>query len=172
MPTDLESSVTPAVVIVMGVSGAGKTTVGRRLAARLGWAFVDADDHHDAAAIEKMSRGEGLSDTDRAPWLDRLAALVADRVRHGPPTVLACSALKATYRERLQGGSPAVAVVWLDVPADALRQRLTEREGHSVGPDLLPSQLAVLEPPADALHVDGTRPPEVIEDEVVRRLGL
>ena len=166
-----EPSVTPPprVVVLTGVAGAGKTTVGRALAARLGWAFADADDYHSAAANARMARGQGLTDADRAPWLDRLAALVGDRVRGGPPTVLACSALKAAYRDRLAG--PGVAFAWLDVPPDVLAERLRRREGHVAGPDLLPSQLATLEPPAGALRLDGTRPVGALAETAARWAG-
>lgn len=142
----------------MGVAGAGKTTVGRALAEALGWSFEDADAYHSPAALATMARGEGLTDADRAPWLARLAALVRDRLAAGPPTVLACSALKAGYREALGTDAPGVALVWLDVPAEVLHQRLRDRRGHVAGTDLLPSQLATLEPPADAIRLDGTAP--------------
>lgn len=148
----------------MGVAGSGKTTVGLALAAALGWAFEDADDHHDAASLAKMEAGQGLTDADRGPWLDRLADLVRDRAERGPPTVLACSALKGSYRDRLGAARPDVVVVWLDVPREVIAQRLDEREGHAVGPSLLPSQFATLEPPDDALCLDGTAPvPRLVE---------
>lgn len=150
----------------MGVAGAGKSTVGRALADRLGWVFEDADDYHTPAALAKMSRGEGLSDADRGPWLDRLAGLVRQRAAGGPPTVLACSALRAAHRARLGTHAPDVAVAWLDVEADVLRDRLGAREGHVAGPDLLPSQLATLEPPSGVLRLDGSRPVGALVDEV------
>ncbi|MEM1116068.1 MAG: gluconokinase, GntK/IdnK-type [Bacteroidota bacterium] len=156
------------VLLVVGVAGAGKTTLGRALADRLGWAFEDADDHHSAASMQKMARGEGLTDADRGPWLDRLGALVAARRQSGPPTVLACSALKAAYRHRLGVGQPGVEVVWLDAPAGVLRQRLAGRRGHVAGPDLLPSQLATLEPPAEGLRLDATVPTAALTEAVVR----
>ena len=146
----------PRVVLLIGVAGSGKTTVGRALADVLGWAFEDADDHHSVAARTKMSRGEGLTDADRAPWLDRLAALIRDRVEDGPPTVLACSALKASYRERLTAGRPRVLVAWLDVPRAVVEARVAARRGHYAGPALVGGQFAALEPPTDALRLDGT----------------
>ena len=159
------------VVLIMGVAGAGKTTLGQALASELGWAFEDADAYHSAASERKMAAGQGLTDTDRAPWLDALAALVRERVEDGPPTVLACSALKAAYRARLGADRPEVEVVWLDVPAAVLRERLAARRGHPVGPSLLPSQLSTLEPPADAVRVDATRPLDHLVGVLTERLG-
>lgn len=153
----------PRVLLLVGVAGCGKTTVGRRLAEAIGWAFEDADDHHSVAARTKMSRGEGLTDADRAPWLDRLAALIHHRVEDGPPTVLACSALKASYRDRLVDGHPQVRVAWLDVPRDVIAERLTDRRGHYAGLTLLESQFGALEFPEDALRLDGT---ESVDDLV------
>ena len=147
-----------SVVLLMGVAGSGKTTVGTALAGRLGWAFVDADAYHDPAALARMARGVGLTDADRAPWLARLAALVRAHLADGPPLVLACSALRAPYRATITGGDARVATVWLDAPPSVLAARLAAREGHAVGPDLLPSQLATLEPPAGALRLDATGP--------------
>lgn len=146
------------VALVMGVSGAGKTTVGLALADRLGWAFADADDVHSAEARAAMAAGQPLTEADRAPWLDRLAALVAARLADGPPTVLACSALREAHRARLHADDPRVRVLWLDAPPVVLGARLAAREGHVAGPALLPSQLATLEPPADALRLDATQP--------------
>ncbi len=154
----------------MGVSGAGKTTVGRALADALGWAFEDADAYHDAASRAKMARGEGLTDADRGPWLDRLEALVRRRVADGPPTVLACSALREAYREKL-AGPPGVAVAWLDVPRDVLARRLASRDGHYAGPDLLASQFEALEPPDAVLRLDGTAPVGVLVDALRDRLA-
>ena len=156
-----EPSVTPApvrprAVLLMGVSGSGKTTVGRAVADAHGWAFADADAYHDPAALDKMARGHGLTDADRAPWLARLRALLDARLAHGPPTVLACSALRRRYRAALGADRDAVLTVWLDVPRAELARRLAARRGHVAGPDLLPSQLGTLEPPAGALRLDGT----------------
>lgn len=158
----------PTVVLLIGPSGAGKTTVGRALAERLGWAFEDADAYHSAEAVATMGRGEGLTDADRAPWLDRLADLVASRLADGPPTVLACSALRAVYRERLV--RPGVSVVWLDVPRAVLAERLAGRADHFAGPGLLASQLAAFEPPADALRVDATEPVDAVVRQIERSL--
>lgn len=155
----------------MGVAGAGKTTLGRALADRLGWVFEDADDHHSPASIQKMARGDGLTDADRRPWLDRLGVLIRTRLNDGPPTVLACSALKADYRDRLGVGESRVRLVWLDVPRDVLRRRLAERRGHIAGPDLLASQLATLEPPSQGLRLDATDPVDVLTEAVADWIG-
>lgn len=144
----------------MGVAGVGKSTVGRALAAALGWTFVDADDLHPRANVEKMSRGEPLDEADRAPWLAALRA----RLDQGDDLVLACSALRAEHRLAL---APATFVL-LDAPDHVIAARLAGRPGHFAGPALLPSQRATLEPPAGALVLDATRP----VDELVRALLL
>lgn len=145
----------------MGVSGAGKTEVGRALAASLHWRFVDADEYHSAANREKMHRGQGLTDADRAPWLATLRGLLTTALARREHVVLACSALKQTYRETLTpaGATPdEVRFVYLDVPAGVLRERLKNRKHHFAGPELLDSQLATLEKPRDAIWVDGSKP--------------
>jgi len=148
-----------AVVIVMGVAGSGKSTVGAALAAALGWRFVDADDHHAAESVAKMARGEPLGDADRWPWLDRLRAIVDAGLAAGERLVLACSALKASYRERLAGGAAGrVRFVYLAGSAELFRGRLARRAGHFMKPAMLDSQLATLEVPADAVEVDAGEP--------------
>lgn len=149
----------------MGVAGAGKTVVGRELAQAIGWEFHDADDFHSPENIAKMHRGEGLTDEDRQPWLEALSRLIASIVREGRHGVLACSALKQAYRDMLlPNGIPASAVrfAFLNVPRQELERRLEHRH-HFAGPSLLSSQLATLEPPADAVWIDGTRP---VPDEI------
>lgn len=140
-------SLLPSILLLTGVSGAGKTTVGKEVAERLGWDFLDADDYHPPENIAKMERGEGLTDVDRAPWLDAMRRLIERRLAEHAPAVIACSALKANYRARLSGGDPRVVTVWLDVGSEELAERLAEREGHFAGPDLLESQFDALEPP-------------------------
>ena len=159
-------------MIVLGVAGSGKTTIGRALADRYGWRFVDADDHHAPAAIAKMRAGVALTDADRAPWLASLhaiAAAVADRRDH---IVIACSALKQRYRDVLRGTLRNIRFVYLKADEATLRRRLAERSGHFAGPELLTSQLADLEEPGDALTVDPTRPPEAIVDTIANQFGL
>jgi gluconokinase len=154
------------VIVVMGVSGAGKTEIGVALADALHWPFYDADEYHSPANIEKMHRGEGLTDADRAPWLARLHALVTEVIQTSRCCVLACSALKESYRHALRPANAppgAVRFVYLDVPREVLDERLRTRDGHFAPPELLGSQLATLEKPHDALWVDGTRtPPEIV----------
>jgi gluconokinase len=159
----------------MGVAGAGKTLVGKTLARAIGWAYYDADDFHSRSNIEKMSRGEGLTDDDRRPWLAAMRALVAGIIGRGDHGVLACSALKEWYRHALvpdEAPPGAVDFVFLDVPEPVLRQRLANRKGHFAPPELLPSQLATLERPADALWEDGTNPPDEIVRSVRASLGV
>lgn len=135
----------------MGVSGCGKSTFGRALAAELGWPFLDADDFHPPANIAKMSRGVPLDDEDRRPWLDALADQIARR--GGGGLVLACSALKQAYRDRLAAGGEC-RWLHLDGPRELLAARLAARAGHFMAAGLLDSQLAILEPPRDGLAID------------------
>jgi gluconokinase len=134
-------------VIVMGVSGSGKSAVGPRLAAGLGFEFIEGDDHHPAANIEKMAAGVPLTDVDRRPWLDALSRLLADRHRHGVATVLACSALRRAYRDVLRAAVPPeeTFVIELDADTATLEARLRHRRGHYMPASLLASQLATLE---------------------------
>ena len=155
----------------MGVSGAGKTTVGQLLASELGWDFVDGDDYHPAENVEKMRKGIPLTDTDRAPWLEALRTLIAGWVATGKNTVLACSALKRVYRERLQI-APEVKVVYLKGTTQILRQRLRSRRGHFMTERMLDSQLAALEAPERAIVVDVDRSPAEIVAEIRARLAL
>lgn len=154
------------VIVIMGVSAAGKTTVGRALAHDVGWPFYDADDYHSAHNVEKMRAGQPLDDDDRRPWLASLRRLIDDVLARGDHGVLACSALKQAYRDALTpGGIQAAHVrfVYLDVPEPVLEQRISQRRGSFAPPELLPSQLATLEEPHDALRVDGARPvPEIV----------
>jgi len=156
----------------MGVSGAGKTTVGKAVAGRLGWEFLDADDYHSPEARKKMSSGTPLDDADRAPWLDRLAAMLRARVEEGANTVLACSALKDTYRKTLAGGRPGdIVFVYLSVPREVLAERQGARRGHFFRPELLDSQLQTLEEPGGAIAVDASGSPEAVVEEVLSAIG-
>ena len=161
------------VLVVMGVSGSGKTTIGRALAERVGWAFRDADDYHGAENVAKMRAGVPLNDEDRAPWLDRLRREVVEPgLENGKPVILACSALRGAYLERLGTGHPAVRVVYLKGDFALIQRRMERREGHFMGVGMLASQFQELEAPDDAVVVDITDPPQVIVDEIIRRIGL
>lgn len=146
------------VVILMGVSGAGKTAVGVQLAGVLGWAFVDADSLHPPENVAKMARGVPLTDRDRAPWLAALRALLSDHGARGESVVLACSALKDRYREVLGGGQRKVRFVYLKGSRELIHKRLKARAGHYMKAGLLESQFGALERPADALVVSVDRP--------------
>jgi gluconokinase len=159
------------VILLMGVSGAGKTTVGQLLGAELGWEFADGDNYHPAANVEKMRHGIPLTDTDRAPWLETLRRLIVDWLATGKNAVLACSALKREYRQFLRV-SAEVRTVYLRGTPELLRQRLRSRHGHFMTEQMLASQLAALEEPEDAVVVDVDRPPAEIAAEVRMRLGL
>jgi gluconokinase len=157
--------VTATRIVLMGVAGSGKTTIGHVVAARLGAPFVDADDLHSAAAKALMHAGHPLDDAERAPWLARVRAAVA-AVGDGA-VVLACSALKREYRDALRDGVPSLTFVDLDVDPDTLARRLAARPGHFAGPELLPSQLATLELGDDVVRVDATGTPDEVADRVL-----
>jgi gluconokinase len=145
------------VIVVMGVSGSGKSHLGKALAAAEGWDFQEGDELHPAANIAKMRAGVPLDDDDRGPWLDRIAAWIADHLRADRPGVVACSALKRRYRDRLRRAGGGVRFVYLRVPHDELLRRMRQRH-HFMPPSLLESQLQTLEEPAmetDALTVSG-----------------
>lgn len=137
----------PIVIIVMGVSGSGKTTIGAMLAARLRWQFEEGDNLHSAANIAKMSRGIPLTDDDRWPWLDAIAAVVTGWITAGQSGVVACSALKRAYRRVLMDDHPAVRLIYLKGTRELIRQRLAARHGHFMPVDLLDSQFDTLEEP-------------------------
>lgn len=159
------------VIVLMGVSGSGKTMIGSLLAQQLRWQFADADDYHSAANVEKMRNGIPLTDADRAPWLDALNSLIAGWINRKTSAVLACSALKQAYREKLQVDRQ-VRVVYLKASPELLAQRLLERRGHYMKKEMLESQLATLEEPEDAVTVDANRTPDEIVHEIRRHLGL
>lgn len=165
----------PQHIVVMGVSGSGKTTTGAALAQRMGWPFVEGDSFHPEANVRKMAEGTPLDDTDRAPWLQALANQIAAAEARGESLVLGCSALKRAYRDILRGGAPRVRFLHIHGPRELLAERLNHRAGHFFPPKLLESQLATLEPLAedeDGAVVDLALP---VEDQVraaVRMLGL
>ncbi|KQW66908.1 hypothetical protein ASE17_20240 [Phenylobacterium sp. Root77] len=162
-------------LLVMGVSGAGKTTLAEALARRLDHAFIDADDLQPPGNRAKMAAGKPLDDADRAPWLDAVAKVIAVWVAGGQGGVIACSALKRAYRDRLRAADPGLVTIYLDVDEAELRRRLARRRGHFFPAELLVSQLAVLEPPTreeGVVSVLGelTLVDEAVE-EIVRRLS-
>ena len=138
------------IAVLMGVSGAGKTTLGEALARRLGWRFIDADDYHPAANVAKMASGHPLDDADRWPWLDRLNALL----RQEENAVLACSALKEHYRRRLADGIQSIEWIYLKGDFDLIHSRLAARRHRYMPASLLESQFAALEPPSEAITID------------------
>src|SRR3954449_8871930 len=136
-------------IVVMGVSGAGKSTVAGELVARLGWDFAEGDDFHPPENVAKMRSGHPLEDRDRWPWLRRLAAWIGQHEATGRNAVVTCSALKQAYRDLLRDGHPSVWFAHVHVDHDALAQRLAARQGHFMPPSLLDSQLGTLQPLAD-----------------------
>jgi gluconokinase len=160
------------VIIIMGAAGAGKSTAGRALAAELGWPFVDADDQHPAHNIEKMRAGVPLSDTDRAPWIATLRAMVDRAIDRREHTILACSALRERDRHTLRGNLRPVRFVHLQAARALPEERLAARPSHFFEPALVSSQLTDLEEPADALIVDAAWPPAQILTAIRREFGV
>jgi gluconokinase len=162
------------IIIVFGVSGAGKTTIGKLLAKDLGWRFLEADDFHPRANIEKMRSGRPLTDEDRWPWLERLREQIGRSIAAKEKAVLACSALKRVYRERLRVSND-VNLVFLRGDYALIEKQLRDRRGHFMSPELLKSQFADLEEPDPDEHVLtiglGRKPQELVE-EIKARLGL
>lgn len=158
--------------MLTGAAGAGKTTVGRALSDALGWRLVEGDDYHAPASIAKMRAGVGLTESDRAPWLAALHRVIATAVDRRESIVVACSALRESYRQTLGGSLPTVRFVYLAADETTLAQRLAGRSGHFAGPALLASQLGTLEAPADALTIDATLAPPRIVDRIRYEFGL
>lgn len=160
------------VIILMGVSGSGKTTVGRLLARALGWQFYEGDDFHPPANIEKMQQGRPLTDDDRWPWLAALMAVIDRCLAQGTNAVLGCSALKQSYRDYLIGDRLEVTLVYLKGSYDLLSQRLAQRQGHFMPRDLLTSQFATLEEPQQGVIVDVANAPEALVAEIRQALQV
>lgn len=161
-------------MVVMGVAGSGKTMIGQRLAEASGATFYDADDYHSAAAVAKMQAGQALTDRDRKPWLERLAKLIAEIGRSHSPALLACSALKESYRARLRKAAEAegmeIVFVYLRVSRQIALSRLKQRRGHFMPVSLVDSQFATLEKPKDAIEVNANSRPELLVEEIRRAL--
>lgn len=158
------------ILVVMGVSGVGKTAVGRAVAERLGWAFQEGDALHPEANIKKMSAGDPLADADRRPWLEAVAAWIDRQHTAKAYGVITCSALKRAYRDTIAGGRPEVRLVYLTAQENVIAARLAARVGHFMPPGLLRSQLETLEEPAADEHpivVDAALPVEAIVDTVL-----
>lgn len=157
------------ILIITGVAGAGKTTVGKLLARKLGWKFYDADDYHPEENVEKMRKGISLTDEDRQPWLERLRELITEQ---SGPAVIACSALKQAYRDFLRAGDRDVRFVYLKGGKQLIRHRLEGRKGHFAGADILEGQFDALEEPENALTEDVSRDAESIAEDILRELKL
>ncbi len=170
--TSTANTILPGVVVVMGVSGSGKTYVGQAIAEQLGFAFFDADDFHPYSNLTKMSEGIALSDSDRAPWLESLNKLLRSKQSEGVAVVLACSALKRSYRSTLAAGLATVCFVHLDVPQPVIVARVRDRRGHFASSALVSSQFADLEVPTDdeATIIDADRPKEEVVEAVIAAL--
>jgi gluconokinase len=161
------------IVVLMGVTGSGKTTIGTLLAERTGAVFADADDYHPLANKQKMAAGHALNDEDRQPWLETLNRLLQGWFKAGDSGVLACSALKASYRATLGADLPkdAIRFILLDAPKEVLAERLAARKHEYMNPQLLESQLATLELPSDALCIENDRTPEEIVSRILTHLS-
>jgi gluconokinase len=157
--------------VLMGVSGSGKTTVGKLLAERLGWTFYDADDFHSPASIAKMTAGSPLNDEDRAPWLESLHELISSSIKHNSPGVLACSALKDKYRQLLVSGIENIHIVYLKGDYAVIQQHMQARQGHYMKSEMIKSQFDVLEEPENVSVMDVRRSPDEIVDKILEKTG-
>ena len=160
------------VIIMMGVSGSGKTAIGQLLAKELGWQFYDGDDFHPQANVDKMRQGIALTDEDRAPWLSALHNLIQECLRTETSAVVACSALKQVYRDHLQNGATGVHFVYLKGDYELIQQRLRARSGHFMNADLLYSQFTTLEEPDGVLTIDVIHSPQMIVQQIRYALRL
>lgn len=157
-------------LIVMGVSGCGKTSVGKLLAEHFGWDFYDADDFHPPENVAKMAGGIPLDDTDRAPWLTALHDLIASSLKADRPGVLACSALKERYRRQLMNGNEDVQLIYLKGSYDLIWSRMEKRTDHYMKPHMLKSQFDALEEPGNAITIDISMPVDAVVQEIISKL--
>ena len=154
--------------IIMGVAGSGKTTVGKLLSDRTGWTFYDADDFHPVENINKMSRGIPLSDEDRKPWLLELKKLIQDTLIQEQCAILACSALKSSYREMLEVDRPEVILIYLQGDYEQISSRIQQRQAHFMEVEMLRSQFQILEEPQADLVVNVSLSPEAIVEQIIK----
>jgi gluconokinase len=155
--------------IIMGVSGSGKSTVGKLLSDRTGWSFYDADNFHPAENIAKMSQNIPLTDSDRQPWLSQLQELIDRTIKSKDNAILACSALKSTYRDILQGNRQEIVWIYLRGSYQEIKTRIEQRQGHFLSANLLQNQFDTLEEPNNAIIFDIYLPPEVIVDRIIEK---
>ncbi|WP_040337136.1 gluconokinase [Candidatus Blastococcus massiliensis] len=170
----VDGSFPPTTVVVMGVSGSGKTTVAVQLAERLNWEFAEGDDFHPRANVEKMAAGHPLDDDDRWPWLRTIGRWIDQREATGRSVVVTCSALKRSYRDLLREGRSSVWFAHVTADPDVIRDRIEHRSGHYMPASLLDSQLATLEPlgPDEAgAEISGAAPPDEVVDDLIAALG-
>jgi carbohydrate kinase (thermoresistant glucokinase family) len=159
------------IVLVTGVAGAGKSTVGAELAKRLGWLFIEGDALHSEDNIARMARGEPLTEADRAPWLALLRCRIEEHLERGVPAVIATSALRKSYRETLKAGDARILLVFLDADPEVARSRLQQRRGHFFRPELLDSQYETLEWPYDALKLPADLPVATLVDRIIEHIA-
>ena len=158
-------------IIVMGVSGCGKSSVGKLLAEKLGWDFYDADDFHPSINVKKMADGIPLDDSDRAPWLASLHELISSSLKQNQPGVLACSALKERYRQQLMEGNENIQLVYLKGSYELIWSRMSTRREHYMQPEMLQSQFDALEEPVNALTMDISGPVDDISSKVLEQMN-
>ncbi|MEM7593315.1 MAG: gluconokinase [Cyanobacteria bacterium P01_A01_bin.83] len=156
--------------IIMGVSGTGKSTIGKLLSDRTGWKFYDADDFHPQSNIDKMKQGIALTDSDRLPWLSGLQQLISNTLNNNQQGILACSSLKLSYRKMLCQDQTGVVFVYLRGSYDCIQSRIEERTGHFMSSSLLKSQFDTLEEPQNALIIDVANTPEVIVEQILSKI--
>ena len=175
MPSPDRKTSPPTILVIMGVSGSGKTTIATRLAEKLDWKYRDGDEFHPAANVEKMKNGVPLTDEDRWPWLEAIAAFIDEELKRGEKTIVTCSALKRGYRDILMDARKGVRLVYLKGDEALLAERLKKRHGHFMPSSLLQSQFDALEEPGSdenplVVSVEGT--PDEIVDEIILRLEI
>lgn len=168
-----DNSSEPAVIVIMGVAGSGKSTVGKLIAERMRMSFADGDDFHSPENKAKMTSGTPLTDIDRVPWLATLQSQIKSWLANASPHVLACSALKKSYRDELRNGDQRVHFVYLKAPPELVEARLLARANHYMKADMVASQFAALNEPSshEAIVVDASLPPDVIVEKVTKALG-